>query len=89
MAEREGVSCPDRARFMGYTARVMRGLIIDLARRRHAQKRGGQFELTSAETEFELVPIDRDLSLISDALDELAKTEPPLAELVDMKFFVV
>jgi RNA polymerase sigma factor (TIGR02999 family) len=86
MAERDGISFPDRARFMGYAARVMRGLIIDHARRRQAQKRGGQFELTS-ETEFELAPNSRDLSLISEALDELAKTEPPLAELVDLKFF--
>jgi len=30
MAERDGPSFPDRARFMGYAARVMRGLIIDL-----------------------------------------------------------
>ena len=87
MAERAGISFPDRARFMGYAARVMRGLIINHARRRQAQKRGGQFELTSAETELERAPIDRDLSRISGALDELAKTEPPLAELVDLKFF--
>jgi RNA polymerase sigma factor (TIGR02999 family) len=87
MAERAGISFPDRARFMGYAARVMRGLIIDHARRRQAQKRGGQFELTSAETEIERAPIDRDLSRISEALDELAKIEPFLAELVDLKFF--
>jgi RNA polymerase sigma factor (TIGR02999 family) len=87
MAEREGVAFPDRPRFMGYAARVMRGLIIDHARRHQAQKRGGQFELTSAETEFEGAPIDRDLSRMGEALDELAKTEPPLAELVDLKFF--
>ena len=87
VAEREGVCFPDRARFMGYAARVMRGLIIDHARSRHAQKRGGQFELTSTETDAECAPIDRGLSRISDALDELAKTEPPLAQLVDLKFF--
>ena len=87
IAEREGVSFPDRARFMGYAGRVMRGLIIDHARRRRAQKRGGQFELTSAGTGPEQVLIERDLTRISDALDELAKTDPPLAELVDLKFF--
>ena len=38
MAEREGTSFPDRARFMGYAARVMRGLIIDHARNRQAQE---------------------------------------------------
>jgi RNA polymerase sigma factor (TIGR02999 family) len=87
MAPKEGTSFPDRARFMGYAARVMRGLIIDHARSRHAQKRGGQFELTSLETEIEPGAIEHDLCLIGEALDELAKTEPPLAELVDLKFF--
>jgi RNA polymerase sigma factor (TIGR02999 family) len=87
MAEREGVSFPDRGRFIGYAARVMRGLIIDHARSRQAQKRGGQFELTSTEVEADHVPEDRELARISTALDELAKSDPPLAELVDLKFF--
>jgi RNA polymerase sigma factor (TIGR02999 family) len=41
IAAREGTSF-DRARFMAYAARVMRGLIIDHARSRLAQKRGGR-----------------------------------------------
>src|SRR5438105_5062186 len=46
MSVREAVSFPDHARFMAYAARAMRGLIIDYARNRHAQKRGGDFEIT-------------------------------------------
>jgi RNA polymerase sigma factor (TIGR02999 family) len=66
----------------------MRGLIIDHARNRQAQKRGGLFEFTSLGTEDGGNSIDRrELSLISDALDELAKVDAPLAELVDLKFF--
>ncbi len=88
MAEREGSSFPDRARFMGYTARVMRGLIIDHARNRRAQKRGGQFEITSLGTEVPENSVDdRELKRIGDALDELAKVDPGLAEIVDLKFF--
>jgi RNA polymerase sigma factor (TIGR02999 family) len=88
MAARSGQSFPDRARFMTYAARVMRGLIIDHARNRRAQKRGGQFEITSLETEVAENAVDnRELAQISDALDELAKTDPSLAEIVDMKFF--
>ena len=69
MAARDGPSFPDRARFMGYAARVMRGLIIDHARNRHAQKRGGQFEITSLVTEVgENVADDRELTRISEAL---------------------
>ena len=87
MAERTGPSFPDRARFMGYAAKVMRGLIIDHARNRQAQKRGGCFEITSLETEVSQSVNDRELTQISEALDELAKVDAELAEVVDLKFF--
>lgn len=88
IAAREGNRFPDRPRFMGYAARVMRGLIIDHARSRNAIKRGGEFEITSLKTDAkEFLPDVRELSSISDALDQLAKVEPKLAELVDLKFF--
>lgn len=88
LAEREGPHFPDRARFMGYAARVMRGLIIDHARNRQAQKRGGQFEITSLDTSAQQAPADgAELTRISNALDELAELEPDLAEIVDLKFF--
>ncbi len=88
MAERDGPSFPDRARFMGYAARVMRGLIIDHARERHAQKRGGLFEITALDTQAMENAVDhRELVHISETLDELGKVEPALAGIVDLKFF--
>ncbi len=88
MAGRDGPSFPDQARFMGYAARVMRGLIIDHARERHAQKRGGLFEITSLDTDAMENAVDhRELARISEVLDELGKVEPALAEVVDLKFF--
>ena len=88
MAARDGPSFPDRARFMGYAARVMRGLIIDHARERHAQKRGGLFEMTSLDTDAMENAVDhRELVQMSEVLDELGKVEPSLAEVVDLKFF--
>jgi RNA polymerase sigma factor (TIGR02999 family) len=88
MAARDGPSFPDRARFMGYAARVMRGLIIDHARERHAQKRGGRFEITALDTDaMENAVVHRKLAQISEVLDELGKVEPVLAEVVDLKFF--
>jgi RNA polymerase sigma factor (TIGR02999 family) len=80
-------SFPDRARFMSYAARVMRGLIIDHARQQCAQKRGGQFEITALSTDIGQKADDRELSRIGEALDELAKTDASLAEVVDLKFF--
>lgn len=88
MSSRDGPHFPNRGRFMGYAARVMRGLIIDHARLRRAQKRGGQFEITSLGTQIVENAADaQELTEISHALDELAGRDPSLAQIVDLKFF--
>lgn len=88
MAGQAGPSFPDEARFLSYAARVMRGLIIDHVRSRCARKRGGGFEITSLPVDAgEPVIDDRELTRLSDALDELAAVEPLLAQIVDLKFF--
>ena len=88
MSGRSSASFPDEAHFMGYAARVMRGIIIDHARSNGALKRGGEFEITSIENnDVENPVVAKELSAISDALDQLAKVEPELAQLVDLKFF--
>jgi len=88
IAKREGPSFPDRNRFMGYASRVMRGIIIDYVRSRQAQKRGGLYDLTSIRTDIaEAISDSMDLSELSDALDELARVEPRLSRIVDLKFF--
>ncbi len=77
---------PDRERFMGYAARVMRGLIIDLVRERRALKRGGAYHITQLPTEVEASgEKSTDLARLSDALDELAVREPRLAGVVDLQ----
>ena len=83
---------PDRNRFMGYASRVMRGLIIDFARQRRAQKRGGDFEITQLDVEAvaECAGSDaeqKELVRLSEALDELAMHDSRLAEVVDLKYF--
>lgn len=78
---------PDEATFLGYAARVMRGLIVDHARTRSADKRGGQFQIMPLDTEAAGTPDARELTAIADALDDLAGVEPALAEIVDLKFF--
>lgn len=88
MNARDDLSFPDHSRFIGYAARVMRGLIIDHARNRSTTKRGGEFEFTPLEPDVIEKHADaKELSMISDALDELSKVEPELAEVVDLKFF--
>ena len=79
---------PDRSRFLGYAARVMRGLIIDCIRERRALKRGGEFHITQLPTQVpELEESTAELSRLSEALDALAVRDSGLAELVDLKYF--
>jgi RNA polymerase sigma factor (TIGR02999 family) len=88
LSGRPGSMFPDRARFLAYAARAMRGLLIDYLRSRRAQKRGGAFEITSLPTEVPAgAAADAELEGISEALDALGAIEPRLAQLVDLKFF--
>jgi len=85
---RQNAAFPDRARFLAYASRAMRGLLIDYVRSRRAQKRGGAFEITSLPTELpERVRAEGELEGIGEALDSLGAVEPRLAQIVDLKFF--
>ena len=89
LSGRPGNVFPDRARFMAYAARAMRGLLIDYLRARRAQKRGGEFEITSLPTELPAgaAAADGEIEGIAEALDALGAVDPRLAQLVDLKFF--
>jgi RNA polymerase sigma factor (TIGR02999 family) len=81
-------SFSDRAGFMAYAARAMRGLIVDYIRERRALKRGGAFHLTTLDTETaESVSLANEAVQLNDALLALDDADPLLAELVDLKFF--
>ena len=87
---RQGLAFPDRARFLGYAARAMRGLVIDYARHRRAKKRGHQFEITLVDdepTSGQPLQDAGELERLGEALDELGQLDAALAELVDLHFF--
>jgi RNA polymerase sigma factor (TIGR02999 family) len=88
LQERTGVVFPDRAHFLAYAARAMRTLVIDFARNKQAQKRGGAFEITSLPTEVpQQVSEVQQLERLGAAIDELTALDAQLAQLVDLKFF--
>ena len=86
--QRADAAFPDRQHFLAYAARAMRTLVIDHARNRQAQKRGGAFELTTLPTEVpEQAAEAIELERLGAAIDALAQHDPALAQLVDLKFF--
>ena len=90
IAGREDVAFADRARFLAYASRAMRGLLIDYSRRRRTRKRGRHLEITlvgDEEPSSEATRTAEELALLGDALGELTALEPALAEVVDLHFF--
>lgn len=90
MADRAGVEFPDRNRFLAYASRAMRGLIIDYARRRRAKKRGGEFQITSAdggEVPDATLARAAELERLDEGLDLLGRVDHELAQLVDLHVF--
>ena len=90
ISERRGATFTDQTRFLAYASRAMRGLVIDYARRNRALKRGRQFEITLAgDDSLQHIAIQQPESLeqLGDAVAELTRLDPALAELVDMHFF--
>jgi len=77
-----------RAHFMGVAAHLMRQILIDHARTRKADKRGGGVvPLTMDAAAAVGVARTSPMIAIDDALAELAKTDPVKAQLIEMRFF--
>ena len=79
----------NRAHFFGAAAEAMRRILVERARRRIAQKRGGGAERVSLE-ELEIpvaVADDERLVAVDEALDKLAASHPRKAELVKLRYF--
>jgi RNA polymerase sigma factor (TIGR02999 family) len=78
----------DRAHFFAVAAQLMRRVLVDEARKRHYQKRGGEF--TRIELDEALMPAQQrqfDLLALDEALDRLAELAPRKSRVVEMRFF--
>ena len=82
------VDWQNRAHFFGIASRLMRRVLVDDARRRHRDKRGGsmiQVPLDEADN----LPQAQAANLLSldDALKTLASIDPRQSEIVELRFF--
>ena len=85
------VGFASRKHFYTWAAKVMRHLVIDFVRRRQAQQRGGDLERVTLHTELDGLPgveaQGLEVQRLHEALERLARLDPALAELVDLRFF--
>jgi RNA polymerase sigma factor (TIGR02999 family) len=82
------ISWQNRAHFFGICARIMRRVLVDLARTRGYAKRGGGTPTISLE---EIGPVSRkrriDFVALDDALTSLAEVDPRKSRIVELRFF--
>lgn len=78
----------NRRHFFGAAAEAMRRILVDHARERLAQKRGaGAERVTLAGIDLPAATAGVDVLLIDEALQELGRERPRLAELVTLRYF--
>jgi RNA polymerase sigma factor (TIGR02999 family) len=87
------VDCHDRGHFFALSAQIMRRILVDAARARAAEKRGGGAVRTAHTTAVDLdqIPsVDSDgtsLCALDDALGRLAQIDPRRAKVIELRFF--
>jgi RNA polymerase sigma factor (TIGR02999 family) len=83
------LSFDDRRAFFGYASRVMRSIIVDSARARLAERRGGDARnvtLDSEPAELELQD-DEHIVQVHEALQQLERSDARAAQMVEMRYF--
>ena len=76
-----------RTHFLGVAAHVMRQILVDHARARGAAKRDGGKRVELNESEHPVLESDADVAALDAALTELAKFDPDLCRIVEMRYF--
>lgn len=77
------VPCQDRQQFFGIAARVMRQVLVDVARKRGGQRRRVPLE----DVPLVAQALDLDLLALDEALDDLAQHDAELSRVVELRFF--
>ena len=78
----------DRAHFFALSARIMRRILVDHARSRNYQKRGGgAVNVTLDDIVVASPERGADLVALDDALEDLARVDPRKSQVVELRFF--
>ena len=84
----QNVSWQNRAHFVAMAARLMRNILVDIARRRAKDAEGFSVRVVDiAAAEHVARERTRDVVLLDDALTELARRDPRKARIVELRFF--
>jgi RNA polymerase sigma-70 factor, ECF subfamily len=88
LAAQNPVEWQNKAHFFALAAQVMRHILVDYARTRQREKRGGAQTKIALEDALRLVsPSDPELIALDDALNALAEVDPRKSLIVELRYF--
>lgn len=90
LVDQRSAKWQDRTHFFSVAARLMRRILVDRARERKAEKRGGGAPREAVSSALEVVAAparDVELLALDEALADLAALDPRQAEVVELRYF--
>jgi RNA polymerase sigma factor (TIGR02999 family) len=89
LQQRSRIEAESRGQFMAYASQAMRSVIVDFARKRRSERRGGGTADVTLVTEIlgGSAATDDDVERVDEALKELEVSDPRLKQVVEMRFF--
>jgi RNA polymerase sigma factor (TIGR02999 family) len=88
MVDQKNVSWQNRSHFFAISAKCLRQILIDYARKRHREKRGGQVEIVPID-EVQIMSAEKSLELIAlhEVLKNLENQDRQKSRIVEMRYF--
>jgi RNA polymerase sigma-70 factor (ECF subfamily) len=88
LIDQKRVQWQNRAHFFAVAAQMMRRILVDMARKRHAERRGGTFQKISLDEAPTLSHCPaREVVAVDEALTALAVLDPQKSRIVELRFF--
>jgi RNA polymerase sigma-70 factor, ECF subfamily len=88
LVDQRAAKWQNRAQFYGIAAQLMRRILVDHARMKKAEKRGGsEQQRLSITSGVVTTKLDFDVLALHEALEELAVIDPQQGRIVELKFF--
>lgn len=88
LVDQKRVTWKNRGHFFAVAAQAMRRLLVDHARARGRDKRGGEATRVSLEeADPEIAPMDTDILALDLALEKLSALDPTQAKVVELRYF--
>jgi RNA polymerase sigma factor (TIGR02999 family) len=89
LADQHSAGWENREHFIRLASEIMRRVLVDYARGRKSEKRGGDAETVSIDSTFQIAIDNSDINLLEldAALSKLASMDPQQAKIVEVRYF--